>query len=131
MAERFARGEELRGIAFPISKGREGFWPRRNAAALRQSSMIMILGTAPGERLMLPEFGSNLPFLVFEPNDELLVREVQEETATALQRWDPNIVVVGVAPENQDDSLKIFIDYFDKRDLSQTRRRLVFNVKRT
>jgi phage baseplate assembly protein W len=93
--------------------------------------MIMILGTVPGERLMLPEFGSNLPLLVFEPNDELLVREVQEETAAALQRWDPNIVVVGVAPETQDDSLKIFIDYFDKRDLSQANRRLVLNVKRT
>lgn len=131
MAERFVRGAEIRGIGFPISKGREGYWPRRNAAALRQSSMIMILGTVPGERLMLPEFGSNLPFLVFEPNDTILVQQVKEETVDALQTWDSNIKVVGVAPEIDNDTMRIYIDYYDKRDMSQEQRRLTFVVRRT
>ena len=129
--ERFPRGDEIRGVAFPITKGREGYWPRRNAAALRQSSILMILGTAPGERLMLPEFGSRLPFLLFEPNDQYLAKSVQDETAGALGRWDPNLVILGVSPEMQaDNSLKVFIDYMDLRDLNQEKRRMVFNLRR-
>lgn len=128
--ERFARGNEIRGVGFPISKGREGYWPRRNAAALRQSSIIMILGTMPGERVMLPEFGSKLPLLIFEPNDVVLVQQIRDETATALQRWDANLVVVGVAPEIQGETMKIFIDYYDKRDLAQELRRTTFGLQR-
>ena len=128
--ERFPRGNEIRGVGFPISKGREGYWPRRNAAALRQSSIIMILGTMPGERVMLPEFGSNLPLLIFEPNDVILVQTIREEVANSLQRWDANIVVAGVAPEIQDDTMKVFIDYYDKRDLDQELRRTTFSLKR-
>lgn len=128
--ERFARGQEVRGIGFPIEKGREGFWPRRNAKALRQSSIIMILGTVPGERLMLPDFGSRLKMLLFEPNDQILVEQVREETAGALQKWDPYIVVTRVAPEIEQDTMRIFIDYYDTRDPTEQPRRLVLNASR-
>lgn len=128
--ERFLRGSEERGVGFPITKGREGFWPRRNQKALRQTSIMMILGTIPGERLMLPEFGSRLPLLIFEPNDVILVQQLRAETAQAIQRWDPSLVVVGVAPEIDDNTVRIYIDYYDKRDLSQELRRTTFNLKR-
>jgi len=128
--ERFPRGEEVRGLGFPIEKGREGFWPRRNAKALRQSSVIMILGTVPGERLMLPEFGSRLKMLLFEPNDQVLVEQVRTETAGALQKWDPYITVTRVAPEIEGDSMKVYIDYYDRRDPSEQPRRMVLNGAR-
>lgn len=128
--ERFPRGAEIRGVGFPITKGKEGYWPRRNSAALRQSSIIMILGTMPGERVMLPEFGSKLPLLIFEPNDVILVQTIRNETEAALQRWDANLVIVGVAPEIQDDTIKVFIDYYDKRDQQQELRRTTFGLKR-
>lgn len=128
--ERFPRGNEIRGVGFPITKGREGYWPRRNSQALRQSSIIMILGTMPGERVMLPEFGSKLPLLIFEPNDVILVAQIRDEVATALQRWDANLIVVGVSPEIQQDTMKVFIDYYDKRDLQQELRRTTFGLQR-
>lgn len=130
MAERFRRGEEVRGIGFPIEKGREGYWPRRNANALRQSSILMILGTSPGERLMLPEFGSTLAFMMFEPNDSTTVEQIKNETAGALARWDPYITVVAVAPEIDNDMVRIFIDYIDRRDPAAQPRRLTFSSGR-
>ena len=128
--ERFVRGSGVRGMAYPITKGREGYWPRRNAAAIRKSSVINILGTMPGERVMEPEFGSSLPLLVFEPNDEILQQAIIEETKGALHRWDPFIEVIGVAPEISDDSVKVFIDYIDKRSTALERKRQVFSFKR-
>jgi hypothetical protein len=90
----------------------------------------MILGTNPGERLMLPDFGSRLKMLLFEPNDQILVEQVRAETAGALQKWDPYINVVRVAPEIEQDSMRIFIDYYDTRDPTSQPRRLVLNASR-
>jgi len=127
---RFPRGSEVRGLAFPLTKGHEGYFPRRNAGALRQSSLIMILGTRKGERVMLPDFGSNLDRLLFEPNDVLLVQQVKEETADAITRWDSNLVVIGIAPEINDDTMRIYIDYYDKREVNQNTRRTVLTLGR-
>lgn len=131
MADQFIRGSGVRGIAFPIKKGVEGYWTRRNAAAIRQTSIIMILGTNKGERVMLPEFGSRLPVLLFEPNDESTLQDVMEETRDALQRWDPFIKVLGVSPEVDGDAIKLFIDYVDLRSDTQEQRRLVMNLRRS
>lgn len=131
MAERFVRGDEVRGFAFPISKGREGYWPRRNADAIRRTSIINILCTIPGERVMEPEFGSNLIFLMFEPNDEFLQQAIIDETQGALQRWDPFIDVVGVAPEVEDDQIKLFIDYIDLRGKDRSTKRIVVGLRRS
>lgn len=80
---------------------------------------------------MLPTFGSRIGELLFEPNDDVLLGEVVEETKGALQRWDPYIRILAVAPEIVGDSLKIFIDYVDLRDLNEETRRLVFALRRT
>lgn len=125
----FIRGTEPRGPAFPITKGREGYWPRRNSKALRQSSITMILGTVPGERVGEPEFGSRLHELVFEPADETTVRLAKKYTAEAIARWDPNVEVVAVAPEIVENEIRIFIDYFDRADLEQELRRTVFTIR--
>ena len=127
--QRFVRGDALRGVGFPITKGREGYWPRRSSGALRQSSLTMILGTALGERLMLPSFGSRLPLLVFEPNDVALLQQVKAETVDAIGKWDPYLQVVGVAPEIDGNSLKIYIDYYDIRETQQEPRRTVFTLR--
>ena len=123
------RGGELRGFGFPIAKGRDGYWSRRNEKALRRSSIMMILGTIPGERVGEPEFGSNLYRLAFEPNDQLLVQQVKAETVEAIQRWDAFVRVMGVSVEQQSNTLTIFIDYMDLADTKQEARRVVFNVR--
>ena len=130
MVDRFLRGEEVRGFAYPITKGREGFWPRRNADAIRRSSIVNILCTIPGERVMEPEFGSRLQLLIFEPNDEILHQEIIEETKGALSRWDPFIDVRGVAPEIDEDQVKIFIDYVDLRSNNPAEERIVIGLRR-
>ncbi len=117
-------------MAYPISKGREGYFPRRIATALRKTSIINILGTQPGERVMEPEFGSDLPKLIFEPNDDILVQAIIEETAEALSKWDPFLDVVGIATEVEGSQVKIFIDFVDKREKGQEPKRQVFSFRR-
>lgn len=129
--ERFTRGEEVRGFAYPLTKGKEGYFPRRNSDAIRRSSIINILFTLPGERVMEPDFGSRVFFLLFEPNDVLLHQALVEETRGALQRWDPFIEVRGVLPEADGDTIRLFIDYVDTRSKNPEEQRITFSLRRS
>jgi len=74
----------------------------------------MILSTAPGERVMLPEFGCGIQELVFEPNSDLVRESMAARVRTALLRWEPRIDVLDVnseAPIGQPNLVLIRVDY--------------------
>lgn len=84
------------GLAFPLATGADG---AVNTAAydddIRQAIRI-ILGTARGERVMRPDFGSALPELVFEPINTTTIALVTHHTEEALIIWEPRIDTVTV-----------------------------------
>lgn len=59
-------------------------------------SIHHILATPIGSRFFLPEFGSNLPSLVFEPYDKILQDQIFLYTVEALRRWEKRIRITGV-----------------------------------
>lgn len=56
-------------------------------------SIRLILGTAPGERPMRPDFGCAIHDLVFAPADQATAGQIAFEVRLALQRWEPRIVL--------------------------------------
>ena len=60
------------------------------------TSIDNILGTAQGERVMLPEFASRLRNMVFEPIDEALASFLSDEIKRVLEIWDDRVEVIGV-----------------------------------
>ena len=58
--------------------------------AVRQSVLIL-LSTRPGERVMHPEYGCNLQQLVFSPNDDTTAGIAIYLVRTALKQWEPRI----------------------------------------
>ena len=78
--------------------------------AMVESSVYQILNTAPGERVHLPEFGSRLKLLVFEPIDEFLAIQIKTEIKDAINRWEDRITVLDVdvllPGENQSTDLE-------------------------
>ena len=81
---------------------------------IRQSIWI-ILSTAPGERVMRPDFGCGIHDLVFQPNTAALRGLVQVKVREALVRWEPRDRRPGRAapstPPEQRNYLLIRIDY--------------------
>lgn len=63
---------------------------------LRQS-IIDILTTYPGERIMRPEYGSRLRDLIDRPVNGQWLADLYFEVAFAIQRWEPRVRVVRVA----------------------------------
>lgn len=78
---------------------------------IRQSIMI-ILGTEPGERIMRPDFGAGLNRFVFEPLNTTTMALVQRRVHEALVDWEPRIEVVEVTVTRDvnDKDLLLLID---------------------
>jgi phage baseplate assembly protein W len=96
------------------------FSPDEDAERIRQS-LWLLLSTAPGERLMLPDFGCGIHDLVFEPNSAALRGTLQVKVLETLQRWEPRIDVLDVqveSPPEQRNLLNIRIDYRIRTDNS-------------
>lgn len=77
-------------------------------------AILNILQTAPGERVMRPEYGCGIHDLVFAPMNALTMGEIMRQVQQALGRWEPRIEVpdVDVTVDPDDDArLLIHIRY--------------------
>jgi len=102
-----------KGWAFPVSL-------ENNKIAMSQGddgiseSILIILGTAKGERVMRPDFGCGINELVFEPNSTATTTLVAFHVKEALMKWEPRIEVLDVraAPGGDEGNrLDINIEY--------------------
>jgi phage baseplate assembly protein W len=59
-----------------------------------RQAIMMLLSTAPGERVMRPDYGCPLNRLVFEPNDATTAGLAIHYVRQALIRWEPRIEIL-------------------------------------
>ena len=81
-----------------------------------RTSIINILLTRRGERVMRPTFGSLLPGAVFEPNDLAMVASLRESARTAIEQWDDRIKIVQFTAERKDNALRLTILFQNAKD---------------
>lgn len=56
-----------------------------------QESIRLILGTSPGERPMMPDFGCSINSFVFSGSDYTTLMMMKREVENALVMWEPRI----------------------------------------
>jgi len=79
-----------------------------------EESIYLILSTAKGERVMLPDFGCGIHELVFAPNNVSTRSLVTSSARQALVKYEPRIDVLDVKAESapeQPNLLLIRVDY--------------------
>jgi uncharacterized protein len=81
------------GISFPLQADQRGVLALSQGVSDIEQAMRLILGTAPGERPMRPEFGCAVHDLVFDTIDAEMVGKVETAVHRALARWEPRIDV--------------------------------------
>jgi len=69
-----------------------------NAAIVQ--SIKTILSTTPGERIMFPEFGSNLKYVLFDPMDHITENLIATEIQDAINLWEDRISIIDVVVES-------------------------------
>jgi phage baseplate assembly protein W len=116
-----------RGIAFPLRVDQSGSIATSTGVEDIESSMRMILTTAPGERLMRPEFGCRIWELLFEPINANTLGLMGEAVRESLARWEPRATVtdIRIDPSSRDvGQVLINIDYTVRT--TNDRRNLVY-----
>ncbi len=81
---------------------------------IRQAISI-ILGTAPGERVMQPDFGCGIQQMVFEAIDTATLTRIQALVTDALTRFEPRISLTEVIVDPllaAEGELRISVNYF-------------------
>lgn len=102
------------GFKFPLQVTSRGTIAMSRYEQKIEESIHMILSTAPGERVMLPEFGCGIHDQVFAPNDSVSVALIVDQVRRALVMHEPRIDVLTVrattTPE-EPNVLLIRVDY--------------------
>src|SRR6185437_7336092 len=90
-----------RGLSHPFRLGVAGLSQSEGVRKVEESILI-ILGTQYGERVMRPAFGCNLSSLAFAPNNASTANLARYYVAEGLARWEPRIEVLDVGVERNE-----------------------------
>lgn len=93
------------GWKFPLQVTPAGRIAQAKYEQRIEESIYLILSTAKGERVMLPEFGCGIHDLMFEPNNPGTVSATAQSVRAALTRFEPRIDVLDLAVEPQEANL--------------------------
>src|ERR1700757_879155 len=102
------------GLSFPLQADQRGVLALAHGVTDIEQAIRVILGTAPGERPMRPEFGCAVHDFVFDTIDAEMVGRVEAAVHQALARWEPRIEVTDLdfdLSEVEQGSLAITITY--------------------
>lgn len=88
------------GIPYPITKNPKGFFFIQDGIDQVKADMLILLLTNPGERVMLPTYGTPLRKLIFEPNDPKLILQAKNMIARSLKLWEPRVAITQIYVRN-------------------------------
>ena len=115
------------GLAFPLQVDRRGGIALARDETDIEQAVELILGTAPGERPMRPEFGCGVHDFVFDSIDASTIGKMEESIRDALDHWDPRIVVETVEFDlSAVDEGRLMIDIGYRIRVTNTMRNLVY-----
>lgn len=120
-------------INFPFKNSKDGFFLDINSdenAAIKADLMHLIL-TRKGQRLYLPDFGTDLLRFIFEPNDDLTLSMVKDEIKTVVKKYLPNLSVTDIRVAESDISdyaAVVNIDYVITDGVFQTEDFVTINI---
>ena len=116
-----------RGFSWPMTVDHTGAVKLTDGPDDIERSIRIVLVTAPGERVMRPEFGCRIWELLFEPVTPNLLGLIAEAVRQAVSQWEPRVDVEAVhpVPDEKDSSLVNVLIVFRVKTTND-RRNLVF-----
>lgn len=121
------------GLQYPLQKTSRGLLAQKKGVDTIKADILQLLLTVPGERVMLPDFGTPLNRLIFEPNDPLLKETAKNMIINSINKWEPRVIISNIDvsiptlddlnPTDSGDELesilKITIKFIDPDNISE------------
>ena len=116
-----------RGIAFPMRVDHTGSIAMVSGPEDIDRSIVMVLSTAKGERLMRPAFGCAIWDQLFEPINANTLGMMNQAVRDAIGQWEPRVELEDVATRSDDADLgRVLIDITYRIRATNDRRNLVY-----
>lgn len=87
-----------------VSSPRGGLAMVEQHAALRQS-VLLLLSTTPGERVMRPDYGCDLHRLLFSPNDATTAGLAVHYVRQAIERFEPRVQIESLTAQRSEPAV--------------------------
>jgi uncharacterized protein len=97
------------GWKFPLQVTPDGKIAQARYETRVEESIYLILSTAAGERIMLPEFGCGIHELVFAPNNAVTLSDVIQRVRRALVAYEPRIDVLDINVESAPETPNLLL----------------------
>jgi phage baseplate assembly protein W len=107
-------------LAFPLHFDHRGRTAESTDERYVRELIEIVLFTAPGERVMRPDFGSGLAQLLFAPNSVELAGATQMLVQGALTQWLGELITVQAVEVKADEAaLRVTVAYTLRGDDAQ------------
>lgn len=63
-----------------------------------------LIGTYPGERVMQPDYGVNLPMYLFTPDVVTSTDLIANDITAQMSRWEPSITLLDIEPATSESA---------------------------
>ena len=97
------------GWKFPLQVNPGGQIAQAKYEQRVEESIYLILSTAKGERIMLPDFGCGIHDMVFGINDPRTRSAVVQQVRQALTKYERRIDVLDVSADSSDDQPNLLL----------------------
>jgi len=91
-------------IDIELTKQTDGDITKKTDLEAVKNSLNNIINTSKGSRRMLPEFGSDIHKLLFEPLDEITAHRIGENILNAIKMWEDRIDIIGFHVHANEDN---------------------------
>jgi len=95
------------GFNSPFMGGKEKVLSRQVDEKLIRNDLLQLLLTAPGERVMRPDFGSPIRPFLFEQMTAADLSTLKDGIITAIEKFEPRVTVTDVTIESNDNGVLI------------------------
>jgi phage baseplate assembly protein W len=103
--DRLGTGCAFPPLPVPVAGALEWLW----GPPLVRQSILLILETEPGERVMRPDFGCGLRRFLMEPNTPSTRAAIEREVKGSLTAWEPRIRLTDVMVATTDDPATVLL----------------------
>lgn len=107
------------GLPYPIIKHPLGLLRTQSGMNQVKSDLLTLLLTEPGERVMLPDFGTPLKQFIFDQNDSSVTNRIKEVIANSIRNWEPRIAVTDILVTNSSSEISESLNSFDEKEDTQ------------
>jgi hypothetical protein len=116
-----------RGLAFPMRVDHTGSIALVGGPEDIDRSIVMVLSTAKGERLMRPEFGCAIWDQLFEPVNANTLGLMAQAVRDAIGQWEPRVDLEDVTTAADESGAgRVLIDITYRIRATNDRRNLVY-----